>query len=194
MLGFIIRCILTAVSLFLTVYSFGSGHWGWGIVMIFVTALVVLTFFRNVYMIMALNQMRVGNQEKAHDYIKKITRPDLLPKKQHAYILYLKAMMGAQEMGFAKSEQLMRTALQMGLRTKQDNAMARMHLAGLTAQTGRRQEALSLLSEAKKLDENGILKDQISMMRDQLTGAIPSKNQMRMAQMHKGRIKSPRKR
>jgi hypothetical protein len=72
--------------------------------------------------------------------------------------------------------------------------MARMHLAGLTAQTGRRQEALSLLSEAKKLDENGILKDQISMMREQLTGAMPSKNQMRMAQMHKGRIKSPRKR
>ena len=193
MLGFIIRCILTAASLFLTVYSFGTGHWGWGIVMIFVTALVVLTFFRNVYMIMALNQMRVGNQEKAHDYIKKITRPDLLPKKQHAYVLYLKAVLGAQELGFAASEQLLRKALSLGLRTNEDNAVARMHLAGISAQTGRRQEALTLLSEAKKHDKNGMLKDQIKMLQQQLQMA-PSKNQMRMAQMTGGRKKTPKMR
>jgi hypothetical protein len=59
MLGFVIRCILSSFSLFLLVYSFATGHWGWGIVMILVTALVVLTFFRNQYVILALNQMRV---------------------------------------------------------------------------------------------------------------------------------------
>jgi tetratricopeptide (TPR) repeat protein len=192
MLGFVIRCILSAFSLFLLVYSFATGHWGWGIVMIFVTALVVLTFFRNQYVILALNQMRVGNHEKAHDYLKKISRPDLLPKKQHAYVIYLKAMLGTQELGFAKSEQMLRNALQLGLRTKQDNAVARLHLSGICAQTGRRQEALTLLNEAKKLDENNMLKDQITMMKSQLSGAVPSKNQMRMAQMHKGRMKTPR--
>jgi tetratricopeptide (TPR) repeat protein len=192
MLGFVIRCILTAFSLFLLVYSFATGHWGWGIVMILVTALVVLTFFRNQYVILALNQMRVGNHEKAHDYLKKISRPDLLPKKQHAYVIYLKAMLGTQELGFAKSEQMLRNALQLGLRTKQDNAVARLHLSGICAQTGRRQEALTLLNEAKKLDENNMLKDQITMMKSQLSGAVPSKNQMRMAQMHKGRMKTPR--
>lgn len=192
MLGFVIRCILSAFSLFLLVYSFATGHWGWGIVMIFVTALIILTFFRNQYVILALNQMRVGNHEKAHDYLKKISRPDLLPKKQHAYVIYLKAMLGTQELGFAKSEQMLRNALQLGLRTKQDNAVARLHLSGICAQTGRRQEALTLLNEAKKLDENNMLKDQITMMKSQLTGAVPSKNQMRMAQMHKGRMKTPR--
>jgi tetratricopeptide (TPR) repeat protein len=192
MLGFVIRCILSAFSLFLLIYSFVTGHWGWGIVMIFVTALVVLTFFRNQYMILALNQMRVGNHEKAHDYLKKISRPDLLPKKQHAYVLYLKAMLGTQELGFAKSEQMLRSAIQMGLRTKQDNAVARLHLSGICAQTGRKSEALTLLGEAKKMDENGILKEQITMMKSQLTSAIPSKNQMRMAQMTKGRQKMPR--
>jgi hypothetical protein len=192
MLGFVIRCILSAFSLFLLVYSFATGHWGWGIVMIFVTTLVILTFFRNQYMILALNQMRVGNHEKAHAYLKKISRPDLLPKKQHAYVLYLKAMLGTQELGFAKSEQMLRSAIQMGLRTKQDNAVARLHLSGICAQTGRKSEALTLLSEAKKMDENGILKEQITMMKSQLTSAIPSKNQMRMAQMTKGRQKMPR--
>ena len=160
--------------------------------MIFVSALIILSFFRNQYMILALNQMRVGNHEKAHGYLNKISRPDLLPKKQHAYVLYLKAMLGTQELGFAKTEQMLRQAIQMGLRTKQDNAVARLHLSGICAQTGRKQEATTLLNEAKKMDENGILKEQISMMKGQLSSAVPSKNQMRMAQMTKGRQKMPR--
>ena len=101
--------------------------------------------------------------------------------------------MGTQDLGFAKSEELLRKSMKMGLRTGQDNAVARMHLAGICAQTGRKKEALTLLAEAKKLDDSGAMKDQIIQMQSQLKVA-PSKNQMRMAQMMKGRQKSPRKR
>ncbi|MES2588737.1 MAG: DUF2892 domain-containing protein [Bacteroidota bacterium] len=191
MTGFIIRCVVAAFVLFINVYSFYTGYWGWGIVLIFVTALVGLSFFRNENMILALNQMRVGNHEKANKYLKRISRPDLMPKKQHAYILYLKAMLGTQELGFAKSEQLLRKAVALGLRTAQDNAVARLHLAGICAQTGRKNEATTLLAEAKKLDKNGMMKEQISTMQKQLTMSV-SKNQMRMAQMHKGRVKTPK--
>ncbi len=193
MLGFIIRCAIAALSLGLTTYAFYTGHWGWGIVMILVTAVIGLTFFRNENMILALNQMRTGNHEKAHKYLKRITRPDLLPKKQHAYVLYLKAMLGTQELGFTKSEQLLRKAIAMGLRTAQDNAVARLHLAGICAQTGRKTEATSLLSEAKKLDKGGLMKDQINLMQKQLSMSA-SKNQMRMVQMAKGRQKTPKMR
>jgi len=193
MIGFIIRCAIAALSLGLTSYSFYDGHWGWGIVMILVTGIVALSFFRNENMILALNQMRVGNHEKANKYLKRITRPDFLPKKQHAYVLYLKAMLGTQELGFAKSEQLLRKAVAMGLRTAQDNAVARLHLAGICAQTGRKNEAITLLAEAKKLDKNGMMKDQINQMQKQLTMSA-SKNQMRMVQMAKGRQKTPKMR
>ncbi|TXI85367.1 MAG: DUF2892 domain-containing protein [Crocinitomicaceae bacterium] len=191
MTGFIIRCAIAAFSLFLTVYSFGTGHWGWGIVMIFVTALVILSFFRNENMLLALNQMRIGNHEKANKYLKRISRPDLMPKKQHAYILYLQAMLGTQELGFARSEQMLRKAMSLGLRTAQDQAVAKMHLAGICAQTGRKTEAQTLLSEAKKLDKNGVMREQITTMQKQLT-QVASKNQMRMAQMSRGRQKTPR--
>lgn len=192
MIGFIIRCVVAASSLFLLFYSFATGHWGWGIVMIFVSALIILSFFRNESMILALNQMRVGNHEKAYKHINRISRPDLMPRRQHAYILFLKAMLGTQELGFARSEQLLRKALSLGLRTNQDNAVAKMHLAGICAQTNRKQEASTLLSEAKKLDKSGMMKEQIVTMQKQLT-MVASKNQMRMAQMHQGRIKTPRK-
>ena len=78
-------------------------------------------------------------------------------------------------------------------RTNEDNAVARMHLAGICAQTGRRQEALNLLADAKKHDKNGMLKDQIKMLQQQLQMA-PSKNQMRIAQMMGGRKKTPKMR
>ena len=192
MIGFIIRCVLTAASAYFTFHLFYTGSWGWGISMIFPTAIFVFSFFRNENMILALNQMRLGNTDKAKKFINRITYPQLLPKKQHAYVLFLQAVLSTQELGFAKSEQLLRKAISMGLRTGQDNAVARMHLSSICAQTGRRKEAVSLLAEAKKLDSSGMMKEQIVMMQKQLQAA-PSKNQMRMAQMMGGRKKSPRR-
>jgi len=191
MIGFIFRCFVAAATLFLNVYAFISGYWGWGIVMIFVSAIIILSFFRNENMILALNQMRVGNHEKAAKHLNRISRPDLMPKKQHAYVIYLQAMLNTQAYGFAKSEQMLRKALALGLRTAQDKAVAKMHLAGICAQTGRKTEAATLLSEAKKLDNNGVMRDQINTMQKQMTQVV-SKNQMRMAQMSKGRQKTPR--
>ncbi len=159
--------------------------------MIFVTAIIVLSYFRNELMIMAMNQMRVGNTDKARHYINKITHPHLHPRKQHAYIIFLQAVMNTQELGLPRAEQMLRKALALGLRTSQDGAVARMHLASICAQTGKKPEAITLLAEAKKMDKNGMLRDQITLLQKQLTIA-PSKNQMRMAQMMGGRKKTPR--
>jgi hypothetical protein len=193
MIAFIIRIVLAVVATGFNVYLFSTGHWGWGITFIFVTALIILSFFRNENVLLALNQMRVGNTDKAKKYIDRISHPQYLPKRQHAYVLFLKAVMGGQELGFANSEKLLRRALELGLRTGEDNAVARMHLAGICAQTGRKNEAVALLGEAKKLDKNGMMRDQIKTMQSQLQMA-PSKNQMRQAQMMGGRKKTPKMR
>lgn len=193
MIGFIIRCAIAALSLFLTVYTFATGYWGWGISLIFVTAIIGLSFFRNENMILALNQMRVGNQDKAKKYLNRITAPQFMPKRQQAYVLYLQSMLNQQEWGFAKTEQVLRKSLAMGLKSSQDKAFAKLQLAGICAQTGRKQEAQTLLSEAKKLDKDNVLKEHISNMNKQMS-MVASKNQMRMAQMHRGRQKMPRTR
>ncbi len=193
MIKFLIRCFVAASSLSYVVYLFSTGHWGWAICMIFVTAIIGLSFFRNERMIMGLNQMRLGNTDKAKEHINKIDSPQLLPKKQHAYVLFLQAVLNSQELGFSKSEQLLRKALNMGLRTDQDNAVAKMHLAGICAQTNRRSESVALLAEAKKLDKSGMMREQINQMQKQMQQGVPSKNQMRMAQMSGGRQKTPRR-
>ena len=194
MIGFIIRIIVALSALWFNFHLFYVGSWGWGITFIFVTALIILSFFRNENVIIALYNMRLGKQDKAWKYLNRIKSPQFLTKKQHAYVLYLKGMLGLQNnLGFSKCEQLIRKAMQLGLRTKQDLAVAKMQLAGICMQTGRKREAQTLIGEAKKLDKNDLLKDQLDMMKKQ-TGMVASRNQMRMAQMHKGRKKMPRKR
>lgn len=194
MIGFIIRIVLAISALWFNVYLFYSGSWGWGISFIFVTAIIILTFFRNENIVFALYHMRMGNQEKAWKALNRIKAPQYLLKSQHAYVLYLKGMLGLQNnLGFAKCEQLIRKAMQIGLRTKQDQAVAKMQLAGICMQSGRKREAQVLVSEARKLDTDGMLKEQLDMMKKQLS-MVASKNQMRMAQMHRGRMKTPRQR
>jgi hypothetical protein len=193
MIGFAIRSLLAAGMLFLTVYSFYTGYWGWGITLIVPLALVIFLFIFNKNMAFTLNHMRTGNQEKAQRAVNRITAPQFLPKRQRAYVIYMQALLNAQAFPAVKIEGMLREAIQLGLKRGHDKAMARMHLAGLCVQSGRRQEAVSLLAEAKKMDDSGMLKDQIKMMQSQMQNA-PSKNQMRMAQMMGGRKKMPKMR
>ena len=193
MLGFLLRIFVAFGLLSISLYLFYIGSWGWGVFVLIPLIVVGFTFFRNENMILALNQMRLGNQEKAKKYINRITSPQSLPRRQHAYVLYLQGLMNAQDIGLSQNEQLLRKALSLGLRTNEDNAVARMQLAGICLQSGRRTEATTLLSEAKKYDKKGMLKEQIKMMQQQMQIA-PSKNQMRMAQMMGGRKKSPKMR
>lgn len=185
MKSFILKCILALSALAFTVYLYASGHWGWGIVFTLITAFIGVFFFRHERVIMAFYHMRLGNQEKAKEQFNKITAPQFLPKKQQAYVLYMQAVFNSQENGPQRTEQQLRKALTMGLRADHDNAIARMHLAGICAQTGRRPEATQLLAEAKKMDKSGMLKEQINMLQGQMK-MMPSKNQMRMAQMQGG--------
>lgn len=190
--SFIIKCAIALASLSFTVYLYADGHWGWGIVFTLITAFIGIFFFRHERVIMAFYHMRLGNQEKAKEQFNKITAPQFLPKKQQAYVIYMQAIFNSQETGLQATEQQLRKALAIGLRADHDNAIARMHLAGICAQTGRRTEASQLLSEAKKMDTKGMLKEQISMLQNQMK-MMPSKNQMRMAQMQGGGRKMVRR-
>jgi hypothetical protein len=49
-----------------------------------------------------------------------------------------------------------------------DLALAKLNLAGIAMSKRRKIEATNLLNEAKKLDKQNMLKDQITMMKQQL--------------------------
>ncbi|MCH2233406.1 MAG: DUF2892 domain-containing protein [Crocinitomicaceae bacterium] len=186
MISLIIKLVLSLGSLFYTGYLFATGSWGWGIMFIFVTALFVLLIFRNENILLALAQMRTQNYEKAQKYLGRIKQPQFLLKRQRAYFYYLTGLAGGQQNSLGQAESLFRKALSIGLKNDHDKAMAKMNLAAICMSTGRRKEAETLLTEAKKHDTKGMLTDYIKDLRKQM-GRATSRNQMRMAQMNKGK-------
>lgn len=186
MIGLLIKLILTLGSLGYSAYSFVDGDWGTGIVMILLCSMVVLTIFKNEWIIMSLLQMRKQDTEKAAHYLAKIKQPQFLIKRQRAYYYYLTALAGQATKSMTETESLLKKALNIGLKQDQDKAVAKMNLAAIAMSKGRRKEADILLIDAKKLDKGKVLSSHIKELRSQM-GRATSANQMRMARMNKGR-------
>ena len=67
-----------------------------------------------------------------------------------------------------QAEKFFKKAISLGLSMDQDLALAKLNLAGIAMSRRRKLEATTLLNEAKKLDKHNMLKDQITMMKEQL--------------------------
>lgn len=139
-----------------------------GIMLILVAGIFVLLLFQHERIIQALWHMRKQKMEKAHNAIEKIKHPEALPRKQEAMVYFLKGSIGAQQRSLGKTESLLKKALTIGLKNDQYKAMAKMNLAAISMQKRRKREALNYLSEAKKLDKNGLLGDQIKYLKSQM--------------------------
>lgn len=185
MIGLIIKLILSLGSIAYTVFLFSEGSYIWGSFMILIAAFFTLFIFRNQNIILAALQMRQQNIEKAQKHLSRI-QPQFLMKRQRAYYYYLLALASQQELKMSQTESLLRKALGIGLKRGHDQAMAKINIAAICMQTGRRREAETLLNDAKKLDTKGILGDYIKNMKKQM-GKATSQNQIRMAQMNKGK-------
>ena len=107
-------------------------------------------------------------------------------KGQRAYFFYLKGISGSAVSSMGQIESYFRKALSIGLKRDHDKAMAKLNIGAVCMQTGRRREAETLLNDAKKLDTKGMLTQHIKDLKKQM-GRATSRNQMRMAQMNKGK-------
>ena len=90
-----------------------------------------------------------------------------LVKKQQGYYNYLKGLITSQK-NMNEAEKYFKTAISFGLNMDHDLAMAKLNLAGIAFTKRRKLEAQKLLQEAQRLDKNGMLTDQIKMMKNQM--------------------------
>ena len=144
------------------------GEIGWGIFTIVLSALPILLFFLNEFVLLALWHLRKQNLDAAANWLSKITKPESqIIKKQLGYYYYLMGITEGRN-SITKSEQFMKKALSFGLRFDHDKAIATMNLAAAALSKGRKQDAERLLADAKKLDKAGIIEDQIKMLKQQM--------------------------
>ena len=163
-----LKFVITALIIAAGVYLMMNRNIGWGIVLVILSAVPILLFFKNEYILAAFWYMRKQNMVKASHWLSKITNYETqLHKSQYGYFHYLQGLTLAQE-NPAKVEPYMKKALEFGLNMKHARAMATLNIAAGAMQKGRRQEAQKLLEEAKRLDSAGMMTDQIKMLKDQL--------------------------
>ncbi|MGV4415346.1 DUF2892 domain-containing protein [Chryseobacterium sp. T1] len=164
-----IKFVIAAILIGLGVFLMFNRNIGWGIVVVLLSAIPIFLFFKNEKILLAFWQLRKQDFQKANGFLMKIKNYKTeLHKTQYGYYHYLIGLTTAQDNNPAKTEALMRKALDYGLNMKHDRAMATLNLAAGAMAKGRRQEAQKLLEEAKNLDTAGMMTDQIKMLKDQL--------------------------
>ena len=67
-----------------------------------------------------------------------------------------------------KAEKFFLKALNLGLRMDTDKAVAKLNLAAAAMQKRKKQQAIMYINEAKKLDKQGVLKEQIGLLQNQM--------------------------
>lgn len=163
--------IKLAISLLIIafgIYQIIEGFIGNGIALFFFSTIFIFLYFKNEMILASFWKLRKQDFDGAKKYLDKIKNPDAnLTKKQQGYFNYLHGLMLSQT-NMTQAEKFFKKALKLGLSMDQDVAMAKLSLAGIAMTKRRKREAQLLLKEAKDLDKQGMLKDQIRMMKQQM--------------------------
>jgi len=160
----IIACVVFAGAVALAAFSF----WGWGILVLFIGSIILLSFFFNENMIIAQFFLRKENTDKAAEWLLKIKDYEKqLHKNQHGYHNLLLGLIESRKAPL-KSEKYFKKSLALGMKMSHNVALAKLSLAGISMAKRNKREAQMYLQEAAKEDKNKLLADQIKMMKGQL--------------------------
>lgn len=163
-----IKIVLAVLTLGYATYQFIQPNIGNGIALIFLAGVFIFLYFKNELLLLSFLRLRKQDFDGTMRWLQRIKNPTLaLTQKQQGYYFFLHGVIESQK-NLTKAERHFKKAISLGLNMKHDLAMAKLSLAGIVMQKRRKREATTLLNEAKKLDRQGMLTDQIKMMQQQL--------------------------
>jgi hypothetical protein len=164
----IVRLIVACVFFGAAVALCAFGFWGWGILVLFLGGIILLSFFFNENMIIAQYFLRKEKSDKAEEWLLKITNYEKqLHKNQHGYYNLLIGLIESRKAPL-KSEKYFKKSLALGMTMSHNIALAKLSLAGIAMAKRNKREAQMYLQEAAKDDKNKLLADQIKMMKQQM--------------------------
>jgi hypothetical protein len=164
----IVRLVIACVVLGAAIAMSAFGFWGWGILVLLIGGIILLSFFFNENMIIAQFYLRKENNEESEKWLLKIKDYEKeLWKNQWGYYNLLIGLIESRKAPM-KSEKYFKKALSLGMKMSHNTALAKLSLAGIAMAKRNKREAQQYLSEATKEDTNKLLAEQIKMMKGQL--------------------------
>ena len=163
-----IKLVIAALLVAAGIWQIIDGNIGNGIFLILLTAIPILLYFKNEFILLAFLRLRKQDFPGAQKWLSYIKNPETaLVRKQQGYYNYLHGIMVSQT-NLMQAEKYFKKAIEYGLSMDMDLAVAKLNLAGVALTRRRKLEATNLLYEAKRLDKHKMLKEQITMMKDQM--------------------------
>lgn len=163
-----IKLILAGLIIITGIWQFTESNIGNGIFLLLFSLIFIFLYFKNEFILLAFLKLRKQDFPGAQKWLSYIKNPEAaLVRKQQGYFQYLHGLMLSQT-NITQAEKHFKKALELGLSMDTDKAIAKLNLAGVAMTRRRKLEATNLLNEAKKLDKQGLLKDQIKMMKEQM--------------------------
>jgi len=163
-----IKLFIAALLVIAGIWQITEDYIGNGIFLILLSIIPIFLYFKNEFILLAFLKLRKQDFAGAQQWLDKIKNPETaLVRKQQGYYNYLLGIMSSQT-NLIQAEKYFKKAIQLGLSMDMDLAVAKLNLAGVAMSRRRKLEATTLLNEAKKLDKQGMLKEQITMMKDQM--------------------------
>ena len=163
-----IKLFIAAAIIITAIWQFTESEIGNGIFLLLLSLIFIFLYFKNEFILLAFLKLRKQDFDGAKKWLSYIKNPAAaLVTKQQGYYEYLHGLMLSQT-NLLQAEKHFKRAISLGLNMDTDLAVAKLNLAGVALSRRRKIEATNLMNEAKKLDKQGLLKDQIKMMKDQM--------------------------
>jgi hypothetical protein len=163
-----IKLIIAGLIIVTGIWQMTEGNIGNGIFLVLLSAIPIFLYFKNEFILLAFLKLRKQDFPGAQKWLGYIKNPETaLVRKQQGYFNYLHGIMLSQT-NLIQAEKFFKKAIELGLTMDMDLAVCKLNLAGVAMTRRRKLEATTLLNEAKKLDKQNMLKDQITMMKEQM--------------------------
>lgn len=156
-----LRLVIAGILLVGSVLLFVKGLISMGILVLFISGLFVLVHFKNEMNLLAFYFVRKNKLQKAAKVLAWVKHPETMIKGQEAYYYYLSALIEVQSHKNSLAEKNFKKALKVGLRLKNDQAVAKLNLSGIALSQRNKKLATYYLQESKKLDKQKMLTAQI---------------------------------
>ncbi len=180
-----VRFAIMAICALLTVYFAMDGSWVSAII-----TFVIFSFFVAGYILLgtvagAAQYIQAGDFEKAENYLKLTLKPEWLYSANRGFYYMLQGTLASQKRDTAATKAAFNKALEVGLPSDNETAMAYLQLANIAATKNNWQHAQA---QVRKLKGLKITEPQLKEQVRQFEKAIQQRGQMKHMQ-HRSRRK-----
>jgi tetratricopeptide (TPR) repeat protein len=168
MLSFTGRIVIATIGIIASIYFLVNGNWVTSAILLTLSVFQIVGIFLNGTVFLALRKLAQNDFVSAESVLRKTKYPKYLAKTPKAYYFLIAGLIEAQKRNFQIAAAQLEQAMEIGLRTKNDRAVASLNLAGIYFNLGNKDKAVKYLDFAKENDPAPALQPRV----DELEAAL----------------------